>query len=188
MFGTRIALVGIVLALGCGGGSGSGGEGRATASTEAPSSGGSEVAPTGLTGTVGGEPWSAASAVAGASIIGDASRNVAFYAVPVTCEDLLSASPEGGRDVSVMVPWVDGSTASPPDGAFERSRASASGTVTLVRATTAVGPGARIRIEMQGEDPSYDSISGEIDVIDCGPSQTVRRDEPSGSLQLARAD
>jgi hypothetical protein len=165
--------------------------GRPTGESSASSGSGGEshtAMASGLTGTVGGAPWQAVSAVAGASITGESDRNVAFYAVPVTCAQLESdGSPEGGRDVSVTVTWTDGWTASPPDGAFERARASAGGTVTVVHATAATGPGARVRIEMQGADPSADSISGEIDVIDCGPNQSVRAPTRASSERLALA-
>lgn len=167
-----IRLVVVAGLFGCGGRAAS-----ETASEGSEASGGETASSaTGLRGTVGGQPWEARTAVAGYSITDqEADRNIVLYPFVVSCADIAEgrwpAEAEAGmRDVSVTLTYTDGFTASPPDGTFERSRSSQAGTVTVMRA----GATGLLRLEMQGEDPAYDSVAGEIEVTDCGPSATVR--------------
>ncbi len=190
---TWCALLVLAGLVGCGG-SGATAETTASGADTSDDTGGErvEMAPTGeatLRGTVGGAPWEARTAVAGHSVTGDDARAIALYPFEISCADLAEGNwPEeasyGTRDVSITVSWVDGFSGQ-PDGTFERSRSSDMdvGSVTVLRAAAR----GRLRLEMQSEDPSFDAIAGEIDVIDCGPEATVRAWRLTSSNRLALA-
>jgi hypothetical protein len=184
-----VSVAAIAVVVGCGGGGGA-------ASTESPEAeeqgtGGETVsAPSTLSGTVGGSPWEARTAVAGNSVTGEADRVIALFPFVISCADLADGNwpaeaSSGTRDVSVTVTWADGFTTSAPEGTFERSRSASAdgGSVTVLRA----GERGRLRLEMRGDDAEFDSISGEIDVIDCGPGASVRAPERERDVRLALA-
>ena len=186
--GRWVGVAVVVGLMGCGGGAAS----ESPSDTEA--SGGETASTTttaaaGLRGTVGGQPWEARTALAGYSITEqEADRNIALYPFVISCAEIAEgrwpAEAEAGtRDVSVTVTYTEGFTASPPDGTFERSRSSQGGTVTVVRS----GPSGLLRLDMQSDDPASDSISGEIEVTDCGPTATVRGVEIDRGTRLALA-